>query len=113
MNKLMGVFLLGAALSLTACGGDSDSSGSYTGSNTTPPTQTDITTKKPCNVSGTTITGLVKDSCRFEDKNADANMVIGCNGNTMTLDGKIGGFSSSNSTYLKGTNIGKFVLKCP
>ncbi len=28
MNKLVGVFLLGAAVSLTACGGDSDSSGS-------------------------------------------------------------------------------------
>lgn len=35
MNKLIGMFLLGSALSLTACGGDSDSSGS-SNNNSTP-----------------------------------------------------------------------------
>ena len=36
MNKLISIFLLGSALSLTACGGDSDSSGS-SNSNSRPP----------------------------------------------------------------------------
>ena len=33
MNRIVGVFLLGAVVSLSACGGDSDSSGSYSSSN--------------------------------------------------------------------------------
>ena len=48
MNKLLGVLLLGSTLSLTACGGDSDSSGSsYTGSNSAPTTPNTQPTTPP------------------------------------------------------------------
>lgn len=117
MNKFVSVLVLGSALALSACGGDSDSSGSdingSTPSNGQSPTKPNLTTKKSCSVSGSTVNGLANDSCRFEDKDANANMVISCNGNTMTLDGNIGKFNSSNSTYSRGTNIGGFVLLCP
>ncbi|MDN3452413.1 MULTISPECIES: hypothetical protein [unclassified Psychrobacter] len=107
MNKFVSVLVLGSALALSACGGDSDSSGgSYTG--TVKPTPT-----KACNITGKTVTGISNDSCLFENASAEADMVITCTGSKMILDGKFGRLNTTTSKYTSGSTINGYVLQCP
>ena len=109
MNKFVSVLMLGSALALSACGGDSDSSGSY---NSSTPKPTIPTKNKACNITGNTVTGFANSSCLFENTSAQANIVITCNGNKMILDGKLGGFTSAKSEYNSGANINGYILRC-
>ncbi|WP_367103313.1 hypothetical protein [uncultured Psychrobacter sp.] len=110
MNKLMGVFLLGTALSLTACGGDSDSSGSnYSGKDTTPTTPDNG--QNTCDVVGNTVTGVANSDCQFTAENTDAQ--ITCTSTALVVDGTIGGITLSNTTFISNsTNIGGYSIQC-
>ncbi len=131
MNKFFSVLVLGSALALSACGGDSDSSGSNNNTPdlptnpttpTTPTTPTKPTTPttptKPnpgtqnsCNVSGNTVTGTNNSSCIF--KNSTSNAVISCSNAGLVVDGNIGGITLSKTTFVsKSTNLNGFDIKC-
>ena len=113
MNKFLGVALLGAALGLTACGGDSDSSGSTavvpanpTPTNPTPtnPTPTNPTTTT-CQTSGTDITVPNNGSCTFSlpKYNSGAISTATCSNSRVT----VGSITAGN-----GITLNDFTVKC-
>lgn len=107
MNKLLGVMTVGLALTLAACGGDSDSSGTptYNGSNgggtVTPDSPQDTT----CPAVGTTVTVPNNDSCTFSipNFNSGAELTYTC------VDGRVsqGGISAGGSL-----NFGGYSIRC-
>lgn len=94
MNKLISVLLLGTALSLTACGGDSDSSGSTTSKTTstdTTPTPT-TPTNTQCNVEGANVYVPNEGSCNFSISsfNDGDSQTYTCNGSSVNVGGITG-----------------------
>ncbi len=100
MNKVMSVLLLGAALGLTACGGDSDSSGSYTGTDT-PPTPA----IKQCKSEGTNVFVPNDSSCTFAipSVNSGVAQTYTCSNGRVSL----GTVSAGNSL-----NFGGYIIQC-
>lgn len=121
MNKFFSVLVLGSALALSACGGDSDSSGS---NNTTPakPTPPDTTPVKPtptnptpnnpkptnptsatCASTGTSpatvnVTVPNNGSCTYSASvvNSGAKVTYSCSNGTLNAGGSIHGSGSLN-----------------
>ncbi|WP_457857030.1 hypothetical protein [Psychrobacter pulmonis] len=116
MNKLLGVLLLGSTLFLTACGGDSDSSGSsYTGSNSAPtnPNTKPTTPPKPtiakCKSEGKNVYVPREGTCTFAIPNVNGGKESSyeCSGNTVTLGSKISGGISAGSLNFNG-----YIVQC-
>ncbi|MDA5132184.1 MULTISPECIES: hypothetical protein [Psychrobacter] len=116
MNKLLGVLLLGSTLSLTACGGDSDSSGSsYTGSNSAPTTPNTQPTTPPkpsiakCKSEGNNVYVPREGTCTFAIPNVNGGKESSyeCSGNTVTLGSKISGGISAGSLNFNG-----YIVQC-
>lgn len=107
MNKLTSVLVCGAALALSACGGDSDSSGmTHYGSTTKPTTEA-------CSVAGKTITGIKDKSCTYKNDSAQVDITLTCNNGKVVLDGKIGSSSSfQRATFSSGANVNGYILQC-
>lgn len=118
MNKLVSVMLLGTALTLSACGGDSDSSGNSNNTNdnpVTPTTPTNPTTPTtpttPTATCATTGSSPVKisvpnnSSCTFSIPNLIEGTVqtYKCNNGTLTTPLGISGGT---------TTIGGFEFSC-
>tara|TARA_R110002049_G_scaffold260818_1_gene436803 strand:- start:398 stop:763 length:366 start_codon:yes stop_codon:yes gene_type:complete len=111
MNKFVSVLVLGSALALSACGGDSDSSGS---NNTTPakPTPTNPTPNNPkptnptsatCASTGTSpatvnVTVPNNGSCTYSASfvNSGAKVTYSCSNGTLNAGGSIHGSGSVN-----------------
>lgn len=110
MNKLMGIFLLGTALSLTACGGDSDSSGSNTPAiPTTPATPTKPTTPtKPNNGDACVSNGnevlVTTKGCNY----SNSSMNNGASIKYTCMDGRV----SNGSITAKTINLNGITIKC-
>lgn len=112
----MGVFLLGATLSLTACGGDSDSSGSsYTSSSQTPTTPNTQPTTPPkptvakCKSEGKNVYVPREGTCTFAipKVNGGKESSYECSGNTVTLGSIISGGISAGSLHFNG-----YIVQC-
>lgn len=70
----------------------------------------DPNTTTPCEVSGNNVYGKNGYSCKFTDATKDANVVVACDSNKLYIDGHVGNFYSSGSTYsspfsMNGTNF--------
>lgn len=107
MNKLTSVLACSAALALSACGGDSDSSGmTHYGSTTKPTTEV-------CSIAGKTITGVEDKSCIYKDDSAQIDITLTCNNGRVILDGKIGNSSNfQGATFTSGANVNGYILQC-
>lgn len=111
MKTLTSVLLLGSALALSACGGDSDSSGSKTTATKsttsdkpnepTKPTQP----KDTCQVEGTNVYVPQEDSCTFtiEKVNNGVQQTYQCSGGRVSL----GNISAGGAL-----NFGGYSIKC-
>lgn len=111
MNKFFSVLVLGSALALSACGGDSDSSGSYN-SSTPKPTPTNPTPNNPnptnptsatCASTGTSpatvnVTVPNNGSCTYSASivNSGAKVTYSCSNGTLNAGGSIHGSGSLN-----------------
>ena len=127
MNKFLSVLVLGSALALSACGGDSDSSGSDNSTPakpttptsptapTTPPILTPPTTPAGaslCNTSSNIVAGKSSGSCTYVTSNSNAT--ITCSTKGLVIDGNIGGFNSTNTTFVNNSaKINGIEFKCP
>lgn len=133
MNKFVSVLVLGSALALSACGGDSDSSGSDNNTPakpttptsptapatptkpTTPPILTPPTTPagaSSCNTSSNIVAGKSSGSCTYVTSNSNAT--ITCSTRGLVIDGNIGGFNSTNTTFVNNSaKINGIEFKCP
>ncbi len=106
-NKLLSVLLLGAALGLTACGGDSDSSGSTnvtpTDPKPKPPIITPPATTTTCQTTATDITVPNNSSCTFSlpKYNSGAISTVTCNNGTVSL----GGITAGKGITINGVTI--------
>lgn len=110
MKKLTSILLLGTALVLSACGGDSDSSGSTT---TTPPAKPNKPTEpiKPTKP---------KDTCKVEDKNVYVPKEGSCTFTIAKVNDGVqqtyqcsGGYVSLGNIYAGGAlNFGGYSIKC-
>ncbi len=110
MNKFVSVLVLGSALALSACGGDSDSSGSKTvirDPAPTPPTST----LPLCNVAGNVVTGIKNGSCDYIASNSDA--AISCFKESLIVNGTINGYTSASRYVSKSAKIDDIEFKCP
>ena len=107
MHKFSILFVCGAALALSACGGDSDSSGmTHYGSTPTPTVET-------CSVVGKTITGTKDKSCTYENDSEQVDITLTCNNGKVVLDGKIGSFSNfTNAEVTSGAIVKGYVVQC-
>lgn len=118
MKKLsvLAALLIGS-LSLTACGGDSDSSGSASTSTTTAPTTppttnptTTTTSPKPtipaCEVSGSNINGKKGSSCTFSipNYNSGATSTLNCPAS--------GGVDLGGITAGKSVTLNNYTIQC-
>ncbi len=133
MNKFFSVLVLGSALALSACGGDSDSSGSNNDTPdlstnpttpTTPTTPTNPNTSpiltppttpagaSSCNTSSNIVAGKSSGSCTYVTSNSNATVT--CSTKGLVIDGNIGGFNSTNTTFVaNSTKINGIEFKCP
>lgn len=111
MKELTSVFLLGAALALSACGGDSDSSGSTT--TATPPAKPNKPTEpaKPTKP---------KDTCKVEGKNVYVPKEGSCTFTIAKVNKGVqqtyqcsGGYVSWGNISAGGAlNFGGYSIKC-
>lgn len=99
MNKFFSVLVLGSALALSACGGDSDSSGS---NNDTPdlPTNPTLATCASTGISPATVNVTVPNngSCTYSASvvNSGAKVTYSCSNGTLNAGGSIFGSGSLN-----------------
>lgn len=72
-------------------------------------TPVDTTTTAACEATSTNVYGKNGSSCKYVTPTADA--VLTCSNGTLFIDGKIGGLTSSNSSYGSGFTDGSTGVK--